>query len=139
MILLDTCVISEALRPKPSPAVLQWIDGIPESRAFLPSVVLGELHKGIEQLEAGRKRDALRLWFEQLRERFTGRVASFDEETAVVWGSLLAGLGSRGRSLPIIDGIIAATALRHSALLATRNTLDFLDTGVEVINPWGDS
>jgi len=136
MILLDTCVVSEALKPQPSDAVMKWIDTIPERQVFVPSMVIGELHKGVEQLSAGRKRDALRVWIAQLRERFAGRVLLFDDETAVIWGSLSARLAFQGRTLPVIDGIIAATALRHSALLATRNMRDYENTGVELMNPW---
>ncbi|MFP4618873.1 MAG: type II toxin-antitoxin system VapC family toxin [Spirochaetaceae bacterium] len=136
MILLDTCVVSETMRPIPSRNVLNWLDGLPESRVYLPAPVIGELHKGVELLPKGNSQNALRVWLEQLRERFTGKILSFDEETAALWGVLTAGLEKSGRRLPVIDGILAALALRHSALLATRNVSDFQDTGVEVVNPW---
>ncbi len=136
MILLDTCVISEALRPHPSPKVVEWLDSLPEEQVYLPAVVLGELEKGIELLPQGAKRAALRLWLEQLRQRFNGRILSFDEETAVCWGDLAARCQKSGRCLPVIDGMLATTALQHAALLATRNEEDFRDTGVEIVNPW---
>ena len=111
MILLDTCGVSETMRPNPSPEVLDWLNGLPETKVYLPAPVIGELHKGVELLPRGNRQKALRIWLEQLRERFTGKILSFDEETAAI-------------------------ALRHSALLATRNVSDFQDTGVEVVNPW---
>lgn len=136
MIVLDTCVISEALRPKPDPRVMAWIDSLPEPLVYLPALVLGELEKGVELLPPGSKRSALRLWLEQLRQRFSGRILSFDEETALRWGDLSARSQAAGRRLPVTDGQLAATALQHAALLATRNVDDFRGTGVEIINPW---
>ena len=138
MILLDTCVISEVIRPYPSENVVKWLDTLPEARVYLPSLVLGEVEKGITLLSSSNKRSALRLWFEQLRERFSGRIVSFDEETAVLWGKLTADLERSGARLPVIDGMLAAVALRHSALLATRNVADYQNTGVDIVNPWED-
>ncbi len=139
MILLDTCVVSEALRPAPSARVLGWIDTLPEHRVYLPALVVGELQRGIELLPKGGRRSALFLWLEQLRERFRDRILPMDEETSVIWGSLVGRLEQNGRKVPVVDGLLAATALRHSAILATRNVADFRDTGVEVINPWEDT
>ena len=136
MILLDTCVISEALRPEPDPKVMAWIEGLPEDQVYLPALVLGELERGVELLPEGDKRAALRLWLEQLRHRFSGRILSFDEETAVRWGDLAARSQAAGQRLPVTDGLLAATALQYAALLATRNEDDFRETGVELINPW---
>lgn len=136
MILQDTCVVSEAIRPQPSRNVLQWLESLPEYQVYLPVPALGELEKGIHLLQEGEKRSALRLWIEQLRERFRGRIVPFDEETAIVWGKLAARFEKSGRRLPVIDGMLAALALRHSALFATRNVTDFQGTGVEIVNPW---
>jgi toxin FitB len=137
VILLDTCVISEALRPFPSPEVLRWIESLPESSVAVPALVVGELQKGVESLAAGTKRDALRLWLEQFRSRFAERIVACDEETSIVWGALVARMERAGRPLPAIDSLLAATALRHAATLATRNTSDYEGTGVTVVNPWG--
>ncbi|MGC9313013.1 MAG: type II toxin-antitoxin system VapC family toxin [Sediminispirochaetaceae bacterium] len=136
MILLDTCVISEVLRPAPSPKVTAWLDSLPEEQVYIPSLVIGELEKGVELLPKGEKKAALRLWLEQLRRRFKGRILPFDEETAVLWGSLTARCRKSGRRLPVIDSMLAAIALRHSALFATRNVTDYDDTGADIVNPW---
>ncbi|TVQ21164.1 MAG: type II toxin-antitoxin system VapC family toxin [Spirochaetaceae bacterium] len=136
MILLDTCVISEAMRPDPSPQVMAWLDSIPENRVFLPVIVLGELRKGVDRLDRGTRRVALDLWLEQLRERFRRRILVVDEETALTWGFLNARLERKGQRMPAIDSLIAACALRHNALLATRNTADYAPGGVELVNPW---
>ncbi|MDY7027836.1 MAG: type II toxin-antitoxin system VapC family toxin [Spirochaetota bacterium] len=136
MILLDTCVISEALRPDPSSKVTAWLEDLQEEQVYLPALVIGELEKGVELLPKGYKQAALRLWLEQLRRRFKGRILPFDEETAVLWGSLTARCRKSGRRLPVIDSMLAAIALRHAALLATRNVSDYDDTGADVVNPW---
>jgi len=136
MILLDTCVVSESLRPDPSPNVLDWLEILPEYRVYLSSIVIGELQKGVDLLPQGKKRSALHLWLVQLRERFKNRILYFDEESAVTWGILSAELEKSGRNIPVIDSMLAAIALRHAALLATRNVSHYEGTGVEIINPW---
>lgn len=136
MIMLDTCVISETIRPNPSAKVLMWLDTVPEQHVHIPVIVLGELQKGVDLLPDGSKRAALILWLEQLRERFRGRIVVFDEEAAVTWGSLTARQQLIGCKLPAIDGMLAALVLRHSAVLATRNTADFKAAGIEMVNPW---
>lgn len=136
MIILDTCVISEAIKPEPSAKVLSWIDALPESQVYIPSLVLGELQRGVLRLSSGRKRDALVLWLEHLEERFSGRWLPFDNESAGAWGRLLARLEQQGRKLPLMDSLIAALALQHQACLASRNVDDFTGTGIELVNPW---
>ncbi len=137
MTILDTCVLSESLKPDPDPRLLSWIDGLDESSVYLAAFTIGELEKGIERLEPGKKRDALRVWFEQLRVRFRGRILSFDEEAAIVWGDMSARLAAEGRIAPAVDGLIAAVAIRNEAVLATRNEGDFNATGARIVNPWG--
>jgi predicted nucleic acid-binding protein len=135
--LLDTCVISETLRESPSPEVMAWIDSVPEEAVFIPALVVGELQKGVELLPAGARQEALRLWLEQLRARFAGRILPIDEDAALEWGHVCARLRRSGRTLPVVDSLLAALALRHRALFATRNTKDFQDSGATVVNPWG--
>lgn len=136
MIVLDTCVVSESMRPTPSPEVVAWIRTLPESRVFLPSLVVGEIRKGIALLSPGAKRSTLELWFQQLCERFRNRILALDEATATTWGALAARLEAMGRPAPLMDSLIAAYALRHTALLATRSVANFAGTGVEVVSPW---
>lgn len=136
MILLDTCVVSEAMQAQPAPAVLSWIASLHEADVWLPSPVVGELRSGISRLDDGAKRAALELWFEQLGARFAGRILAFDEHTALAWGTLTARLSREGRRLPVMDGLIAALTLQHAAVLATRNVADFRAAGVETVDPW---
>lgn len=139
MILLDSCVISEVLKSEPSAQVLSWLDSLPEERVFLPSLVIGEIRKGIELLPSGAKKAALTIWLEQLQQRFTGRILPLDQETAVCWAVLTGRLEKTGMRLPVMDSFIAAYALRNNAILATRNTRDFENSGIQLINPWLES
>ncbi|MDA8411912.1 MAG: type II toxin-antitoxin system VapC family toxin [Treponema sp.] len=134
--LLDTCVISEAIRPLPEPSVLAWLAVRVEEDLYLPTLVLGELMKGIERLESGLKRSRLESWAVELEARFGSRLVAIDGEVALKWGRLAAQLEQRGIALPVIDGLIASCALNHGMVLATRNIRDFAETGVELFNPW---
>lgn len=136
MILLDTCVISETLKPEPDQGVLSWIESVQERQVFLPALVLGELHKGVSLLVPGKKRDALSLWLEQLEERFSERILDCDLHVSRLWGRLSADHQQRGIKMPAVDMLLAATALHHGALFATRNVSHFKPAGVSVINPW---
>jgi toxin FitB len=136
MTVLDTCVLSESLKPDPDPRLFSWIDGLDEETVSLTAFTVGELEKGIGLLGPGKKRDALRVWLEQLRARFSGRILSFDEESAVLWGDMSARLAAEGRTAPAIDSLIASVVLRHEAVLATRKEGDFSFTGVRIVNPW---
>lgn len=135
--LLDTCVISELVRPKPEKPVVDWIHGQQEEHLYLSVMTLGEIRKGIERLADNRKRIRLGTWLDRdLKLRFTGRWLSVDNETAERWGLITADLLKRGIQVPVIDGLIAATALVHGMTLVTRNTRDVQETGVLFLNPW---
>jgi toxin FitB len=134
--LLDTCVISESIRPKPEAAVLEWLASQDEGNLFLCALTLGELEKGIEKLKRGTKRSRLELWIKQLESRFGSRIIPIDGDIAIHWGHLSAQLDSRGQALPVIDGLIASCASGHGMVLVTRNVSDFSHTDVELFNPW---
>jgi len=136
VILLDTCVVSEALKPSPNERVLAWLRTVDEDSLFLSVIALGELHQGIELLADGTRRTSLRLWFEELRLRFIERIIPLDEEVLMTWGTMCARLKRQGTPVPAMDGLMAATALRNNALLATRNVADFMPTGAQLLNPW---
>lgn len=136
MIFLDSCVISETIKPEPSPLVLSWIDSLAEERVYIPALVIGEMVRGAAKLAAGKRRDAFLVWLEQLQQRFSGRIVPFDGEVAARWAFMTTELEKKGRVLPLSDGMIAASALHYNAILATRNTSDFKGTGIRLINPW---
>ena len=132
--LVDTNVLSELRRRQPDPGVVAWMQQRPRQSLYLSVLTLGEIRKGIEQLQDNRRRQPLIDWLEvELPHYFVGRLLSVDALTADRWGYLMA---SAGRPLPAIDGLLAATALQHQLTLVTRNRRDFEGLGVPLINPW---
>ncbi len=132
--LIDTNVLSELRRPQPQPVVVDWFEQHARRSLYLSVLTLGEIRKGIAKMQPGPRRDALDGWLKQdLPLYFSGRVLPLDATTAEEWGQLCARVQ---RPLPAIDGLLAATALRHGMSLVTRNTRDFEDLGLDVINPW---
>jgi len=135
--LLDTNTISELMRKRPHRGVVAWIAEADEGHLYLSALTIGEIRQGIEGLSAGKRRTALERWLDMgLRVRFAGRTLAIDEPVALRWGILTAQARRRGRPLPTVDGLLAATALHHGLTIVTRNTADFHSTGVAVLNPW---
>ena len=135
--LLDTCVISEVTKKRPSAKVLTWLDAQEELTLFLCVITLGELQKGVSKLSTSRKRVRLQQWVEQdLTRRFTGRILSVDLEVAMRWGAITATAARQGRPIPVLDGLLAATALAAGLMLVTRNTSHMQATGVQLFDPW---
>ena len=137
MILLDTNLISEPLRPAPDPNVIAWIDAQPVQTLFLSAVTVAELRFGIASLPAGKRRDALRDRIEsQVLPVFTGRVLAFDLTATQPYADLLTKAKSKGQVIALSDAYIAAIALAHGMSVATRDVTPFKAAGVAVINPW---
>ncbi|MHB2020975.1 MAG: PIN domain-containing protein [Candidatus Xenobia bacterium] len=137
--LLDTCVVSETIRPRPSPRVTAWLDAQDELTLFLSVVVIGELHKGVGKLPASARRRHLQAWIDgNLTTRFAGRVLTVDQAVAARWGTLCGEAERAGQKLPVLDAMLAATALEHGMTLVTRNLDHFQRTGVLLIDPWHD-
>jgi toxin FitB len=135
--LLDTNVISELTKPAPDGNVLRWINETEERILFLSVLTLGEIRNGIERLGAGKRRGRLESWLTvDLRLRFQDRILGVDEAIAERWGSLSATAAKKGKPVPVIDGLLAATALHHDLMLVTRNDTDVSGTGVATLNPW---
>lgn len=135
--LLDTNCISELVRLKPEPRVMDWMGAVDESMLYLSVFTLGEIRKGVAGLPQSKRRTRLETWLElELRARFSGRVLSIDSDIANRWGLLAADAKRKGRALSTIDGLLAATALRHNLTIVSRNVADFTDTQVPVLNPW---
>ena len=136
--LLDTNVISELVKRRPSRPVVEWVDATPEELFHLSVITIGEVRKGIDLLgDDDPKRAALQSWLDRdLRVRFAGRLLAFDDAVAERWGQLEALAKKRRLTLPTIDAQLAATALHHGLTFVTRNTADIGPTGVPVVNPW---
>lgn len=137
MIVLDTNVISEVLRPAPEPKVLDWLDEQSPNSIFTTAVTRGEILHGIRLLSEGQRRR--RLWTAALAifgEDFAGRVLSFDSDAADIYAEIGASRRAAGRPISQFDATIAAITRSHGAKLATRNAKDFDGCGIDVINPW---
>ena len=135
MILLDTKVLSEMTRPSPEPKVVRWLEAN-EPLLALPAIALAELRYGVARLPMGRRRTSLMNFWLKTRERFVGRIYSFDERAAEAYGDLAAAAELIGRRLNVADGQIAAIARVHRMSVATRDQGDFEASGVSVVNPW---
>ncbi|MEN8165617.1 MAG: type II toxin-antitoxin system VapC family toxin [Acidobacteriota bacterium] len=135
--LLDTCVLSELVKPRPDIGVCDWVAAQNEHRLFLSVITVGELQKGISKLPPGGRRTELQRWLEgELLIRFQGRIFDIDTAVAGAWGVMLGEAEGRGRPLPVIDVLIAATAKVHACAVVTRNETDIQPTGIQVVNPW---
>ena len=135
--LLDTNCISELVRPKPEPRVLEWMEAVDETLLYLSVLTLGEIRKGLAGLAQSKRRTLLENWLEvELQPRFSGRIVPIDIAIADRWGLLTAEAKRNGKPLSIIDGLLAATALQHNLTVVSRNISDFANTHVPVLNPW---
>jgi len=135
--LLDTCVISELASKQPDARVVEWVDSLPSERMYLSVITIGEIRKGIEKLQESKRKEALRSWLQdELLVRFRDRIVVLDLGALLTWGDLAAALARQGRPLPAMDSLLAATALHHDFVFATRNEDDFSRTGVKLLNPW---
>jgi predicted nucleic acid-binding protein len=135
--LLDTCVLSELVRPRPKASVVSWVTQRDEDELFLSVITIGELEKGIARLPDSVKRVALEQWVRrELADRFRGRLLSIDASVAARWGAIVGTSEARGRPLPVIDSLIAATGLQHDLTVVTRNTEDLERCGARCHNPW---
>lgn len=137
MILLDTNVVSELMRPAPDATVLAWFDGRPAATLHFSAVGEAELRTGVAILPAGKRRDRLLAAIDaMIAEDFAGRVLPFDSAAAKAFAPIAAARRAQGRPISQADGQIAAIARAAGAAVATRNTADFDGCGVELVDPW---
>jgi len=132
--LVDANVLSEPTKPAPSGKVIDWLNAN-ERNLVVDSIILGELCIGILALAPGRKRRQLEQWFDALMR--TIACLPWDAAISRRWARLVVDLKQTGETMPLLDGMIAATALRHDLTIATRNTRDFKKAGVKVFDPFG--
>lgn len=134
--LLDTCVISELFKERKDPAVTAWVERQAQDDLYWSAVSVGEIQKGIAKLADAPKAARLTGQFDAFLTMFADRTLTLDGATWLRWGSLCGESERRGTPLPILDSLIAATALEHGMRVATRNVEDFARCGAGVVNPW---
>ncbi len=140
MIILDTNVLSELMRPKPSPRVVAWVATHPVTELYTTSITEAEIFYGIELLTKGKRREVLLAAAEAMfAEDLAGHVFGFEGDAARVFFKIAAGRRALGRPISHADAQIAAIARVRSARLATRNVEDFEDCGLDVVDPWNGS
>lgn len=134
--LLDTNIVSHVLKPQPSPDLMDWMAEQADEDLFIASLTLAEIHRGILEKPAGRRRNQLEAWFggaEGPNALFAGRVLPFDEKAAVHWARLMAAGKTKGKPRSALDTIIASVAQANECVVVTDNEKDF--SGIQVINP----
>ncbi|MCW6038825.1 type II toxin-antitoxin system VapC family toxin [Spirulina subsalsa FACHB-351] len=136
--LLDTCVLSEYVKKKPSPVVIEWLNSQAEDDLFLSVLTIGELKRGIFKLELTQPVKFTRLsdWVKKLELRFEGRILLIDMAVVNQWSKLCSQSEAKGKKLPIMDSLIAATAKAYNLTVVTRNVDDFYFASVDLFNPW---
>jgi predicted nucleic acid-binding protein len=136
MIVLDTNVVSELMRHSPDPAVLAWLRQNPGKDLFTTAVTVAEVRYGIARLPEGERRRTLRQAAEEVFAAFPGQVLPFDLAAATAYADIVSHRDRSGSPIDGFDAQVAAICRVHAARLATRNTKDFIDTGVTVLDPW---
>lgn len=137
MTILDTNVLSEVVKPRPEPVVMEWLSLQAFHDVYLTSITMAEVLHGLERMPAGKRRAALKVAVEGLfQHEFAGRILPFDEMAALNYGQLVTEREKAGRPMQPFDAQIAAIARQHGATVATRNTPHFEQSGVALVNPW---
>ena len=135
--LLDTCVISELIKPGENNKIVEWIQSKDEDSLFISVLTIGEIQKGISKLPDSRRKESLRTWVDNdLKKRFSGRILEISEKIATTWGEIQANSEKDGKKMPVIDSLIAATAIKNNLTVVTRNVKDIENSGCRSINPW---
>jgi len=135
--LLDTCAISEYAKRAPNRNVIAWLDAQDELSMFISVITLGEIEKGILKLRAtdAHRSQRLTAWLGLVEQRFAGRILPLDSASLHIWAQLSANAELAGTLLPVMDGLIMATAQCHGLTVVTRNVQDFAHYP-QVLNPW---
>lgn len=135
--LLDTCALSEYAKKTPSPEVINWLDEQDETSLFISVITLGEIEKGILKLRANDpiRSQKLTAWLGKVEQRFAGSILPLDTAALHVWAQLAAHAELAGQPMPVMDGLLMATAQCHGLTVVTRNVQDFASYP-QVFNPW---
>ncbi|MCP4130747.1 MAG: type II toxin-antitoxin system VapC family toxin [bacterium] len=134
--LLDTCFISELVKPAPNENVIIWLNNVPSESLFISVISIGEIRKGLNKLSPSKRKQKLTLWLNNLIEKYTDRILPIDLTISENWGIILAKAEKAGTPIPSIDSLLAATSYTHNLIMVTRNEKDFISSGIPTMNPW---
>ena len=134
--LIDTCVISELVKPAPDSNVLGWLNNTPNERLFLSVITIGEIRKGVTKLPASSRKEMLGTWLDTLIEDYQEKILPIDLKVAESWGVIQENAEKNGKPMPSLDSLIAATVYTHNLALVTRNESDFKAANIPIFNPW---
>jgi toxin FitB len=135
--LLDTCVISEVMKPQPNLQVISWLQSHEEADLFLSVLTFGELEKGITKAQDLLRKKKLKLWVHHdLKQRFENRILTIDANVCERWGVIQGEAELVGKPMPVLDGLIAVTGLVYGCVVVSRNLADMRQCGAELLNPW---
>ncbi len=139
MIVVDTNVASELMRPAPEARVVAWVRAQDNNELYTTSITVAEIAYGIERLPDGARKALLRATATQVFSAFSEHVLAFDAEAAGLYGAIVSARERDGAPIDGFDAQIAAICRRHSAARATWNVTDFVQTGVDVVDPWREA
>lgn len=135
--LLDTCILSELIKKKPEKSVVTWIKNVDEIDCYISVITFGEIQKGISKLAQSRKKENLFRWLENdLKQRFHERLIDITVEISLLWGEILGNSEKKGIVIPVMDALIASSALVNDLVVVTRNIKDIAQCGAQTFNPW---
>lgn len=134
--LVDTCVISEIVKPCPNKLLIEWLEDTPSDQLYLSALTIGEIRKGISKLPGSKKKSKLAEWLHTLIRDYKDKILSVDLRVAENWGDIQGSAEKKGVKLATIDGLIASIARTHNLILVTRNESDFQGCDILLFNPW---
>ena len=134
--LLDTCVISELVKPSPDAKVVDWLSSTPTERLYLSVITIGEVRKGLTKLPDSKRKDRLTNWLNTLIEDYQNRIYPINLTVAENWGIIQGNAEKSGKPMSSLDSLIAAIAYTHNLILVTRNERDFEASNLLIQNPW---
>lgn len=135
--LLNTCLISELTKKTPNENVVDWLNSINMEDIYISVLTLGKILKGVSKLTDSKKKDRINSWFQtSVIEKFKNNIVNINDDIAIKWGLIEAESETAGQKIPVIDGLIAASALVHDLIVVTRNITDIEKSGCKILNPW---
>ncbi len=134
--LLDTCIISELIKPFPDKKIISWLKNEPSQSLFLSVITIGEIRKGLSKLPVSVKKEKLTVWLNILLEEYGERILTIDLSVAENWGEIQGRAEKAGTPMLSIDGLIAAITYTNNMTLVTRNENDFIAANIPILNPW---